>query len=60
MKKIFILEGRNMHPEFNWVHEKAFENLIDAQKEVYWLEQGSMDEDTGEVSYYTIKQIELQ
>lgn len=60
MKKIFILEGRDLYSEFNWVHEKAFENLIDAQKEAYWLEQGSMNEETGEVSYFTVKEIELQ
>jgi hypothetical protein len=59
MKKIYVIVIHTMFDEHS-VYEKAFENKLDAQKEAYWLEQGSMDEDTGNVDYFTVKEIELQ
>lgn len=56
--KIYVLVGNDIEG-FTWVTKTAYKSHIDAEKERYFREQASMNEEDGGFIKYSIKEVDL-
>lgn len=57
--KIYVLIAKEIWDDASWVCGQAFRDRLDAEKEAHFLQEISKDEETGEVTYYRVKEIDL-